>query len=172
MIQEVRSTTQEVLSMIVITKVVVLLSMIVGVHLTISYQSNNNKNNYNQQSTSSTTFIDNVIQKSDILRNSRLANSYQDSQQSSNFQDSQQSNNNMSSSYTNMSSSLNDSAFTSTTETTTSTNLDDNDDLPPDWIAIIDSDTGETYYANEVTGESTWEKPILHQSQQTIRSSR
>ena len=128
-----------------------------------SYQSNNNKNKYNQQSTSSTTFIGNVIQKSVILRNSRLANSYQDSQQSSNFQDSQQSNNN--SSYTNMSSSLNDSAFTSTTETTTSTNIDDND-LPPDWIAIIDSDTGETYYANEVTGESTWEKPISHQQSQ------
>jgi len=126
----------------------------------------NNNNNYKQQSTTSTTFIGNVIQKSDILRNSRLANSYQDSRQSnSNFQDSQQSNNNMSSSYTNMSSSLNDSAFTSTTETTTSTNLDDNDDLPPDWIAIIDSDTGETYYANEVTGESTWEKPISHQQQ-------
>jgi len=127
----------------------------------------NNNNNYKQQSTTSTTFIGNVIQKSDILRNnSQLANSYQDSQQSNNFQDSQQSNNNMSSSYTNMSSSLNDSAFTSTTETTTSTNLDDNDDLPPDWIAIIDSDTGETYYANEVTGESTWEKPISHQQQQ------
>lgn len=32
-------------------------------------------------------------------------------------------------------------------------------ELPPDWIALEDPDSGETYYANEVTGESTWEKP-------------
>lgn len=32
--------------------------------------------------------------------------------------------------------------------------------LPSNWIALEDPDTGEMYYANEVTGESTWDRPI------------
>lgn len=39
-----------------------------------------------------------------------------------------------------------------------------NNDLPPDWIALEDPDSGETYYANEVSGESTWDKPPMPQS--------
>ena len=33
------------------------------------------------------------------------------------------------------------------------------DDLPPEWTALVDPDSGETYYANEQTGETTWDKP-------------
>jgi hypothetical protein len=29
-------------------------------------------------------------------------------------------------------------------------------DLPPGWIASIDPDSGEEYYFNEETGETTW----------------
>jgi len=38
-----------------------------------------------------------------------------------------------------------------------------NDELPPDWSALVDPDSGETYYANEVTGETTWDKPTSEQ---------
>jgi len=31
-----------------------------------------------------------------------------------------------------------------------------NDGLPPDWISIIDPDSGSEYYFNEVTQETTW----------------
>ena len=44
-------------------------------------------------------------------------------------------------------------------------------DLPPDWIALEDPDSGDVYYANEVTGETTWDRPKvpkqLNQQQQT-----
>lgn len=30
---------------------------------------------------------------------------------------------------------------------------------PDDWIAYIDASTGQTYYTNQHTGESTWEIP-------------
>lgn len=43
-----------------------------------------------------------------------------------------------------------------------SSNNNDNDPLlPPDWIALEDPDSGDVYYANEVTGESTWDKPAM-----------
>ena len=29
-------------------------------------------------------------------------------------------------------------------------------DLPPDWIASVDPVSGEEYYFNEETGETTW----------------
>ena len=32
-------------------------------------------------------------------------------------------------------------------------------DLPPDWTALVDPDSGDTYYANEKTGETTWDRP-------------
>eukprot|EP00986_Skeletonema_menzelii_P002887 scaffold843_cov143-Skeletonema_menzelii.AAC.6 len=31
--------------------------------------------------------------------------------------------------------------------------------LPPNWIALEDPDSGEIYYANEVTGVTTWDRP-------------
>mmetsp|Transcript_28205 Transcript_28205/g.60348 ORF Transcript_28205/g.60348 Transcript_28205/m.60348 type:complete len:905 (+) Transcript_28205:1528-4242(+) len=36
---------------------------------------------------------------------------------------------------------------------------DDDADLPPGWLSVDDPDTGDTYYVNKETGESTWDKP-------------
>lgn len=33
-------------------------------------------------------------------------------------------------------------------------------DLPPNWTSAVDPDTGDTYYANIVTGETTWDHPL------------
>ena len=33
------------------------------------------------------------------------------------------------------------------------------DSLPPGWVAIIDPSSGHYYYANQSTGEVTWDKP-------------
>ena len=33
------------------------------------------------------------------------------------------------------------------------------DSLPRDWLPLVDPDSGDTYYSNEVTGETTWDKP-------------
>jgi hypothetical protein len=46
----------------------------------------------------------------------------------------------------------------------TDSNINLTESLPPDWIALEDTDSGEMYYANEVTGESTWDKPTLQQT--------
>ncbi|KAL9179415.1 hypothetical protein ACHAXT_008705 [Thalassiosira profunda] len=35
----------------------------------------------------------------------------------------------------------------------------DNDDLPPDWVALEDADSGDTYYLNQVTNQTTWDRP-------------
>jgi protein transport protein SEC31 len=32
--------------------------------------------------------------------------------------------------------------------------------LPPGWVAVQDPSTGQVYYANQTTGESSWEPPI------------
>ena len=34
-----------------------------------------------------------------------------------------------------------------------------NDQLPPGWIALFDPSSGREYYANQATGETSWEKP-------------
>lgn len=34
------------------------------------------------------------------------------------------------------------------------------DDLAPGWVALQDPSSGQTYYANQTTGESTWERPV------------
>lgn len=33
------------------------------------------------------------------------------------------------------------------------------DELPNGWVATVDPDSGETYYANTITGETSWELP-------------
>ena len=33
------------------------------------------------------------------------------------------------------------------------------DELPPGWIALQDPNSGMTYYANQTTGETTWDRP-------------
>ena len=35
------------------------------------------------------------------------------------------------------------------------------DALPPDWMAIQDPSSGHYYYANQVTGEVTWDRPQM-----------
>lgn len=35
------------------------------------------------------------------------------------------------------------------------------DTLPPGWVALVDPSSGMTYYANQATGESSWEKPQM-----------
>jgi len=34
--------------------------------------------------------------------------------------------------------------------------------LPPGWSAVVDPDSGSTYYANATTGETQWHKPETH----------
>jgi protein transport protein SEC31 len=36
------------------------------------------------------------------------------------------------------------------------------DELAPGWTALQDPGSGMTYYANQTTGETTWERPISH----------
>lgn len=31
--------------------------------------------------------------------------------------------------------------------------------LPPGWVAEVDASSGDTYYFNEQTGESSWDPP-------------
>lgn len=40
-------------------------------------------------------------------------------------------------------------------------------ELPPGWIALQDPGSGNTYYANQVSGETCWEKPAVHFQEQT-----
>jgi protein transport protein SEC31 len=35
------------------------------------------------------------------------------------------------------------------------------DDLPSGWIQLLDPASGRNYYANETTGETSWERPIV-----------
>lgn len=30
------------------------------------------------------------------------------------------------------------------------------EDLPKGWFSIVDPDSGDVYYSNEITGETTW----------------
>ena len=32
----------------------------------------------------------------------------------------------------------------------------EDEDLPAGWFSIVDPDSGDVYYSNEVTGETTW----------------
>mmetsp|Transcript_19874 Transcript_19874/g.43114 ORF Transcript_19874/g.43114 Transcript_19874/m.43114 type:complete len:259 (+) Transcript_19874:18-794(+) len=36
---------------------------------------------------------------------------------------------------------------------------EDNDDLPPGWFAVPDPTSGDPYFCNEETGETTWDRP-------------
>jgi hypothetical protein len=39
------------------------------------------------------------------------------------------------------------------------------ENLPRGWLALEDPDSGETYFANEVTGELTWDRPKMQQTE-------
>mmetsp|Transcript_15577 Transcript_15577/g.24167 ORF Transcript_15577/g.24167 Transcript_15577/m.24167 type:complete len:518 (+) Transcript_15577:144-1697(+) len=45
--------------------------------------------------------------------------------------------------------------------------------LPPNWIALEDPDSGDMYYANEVTGVTTWDRPgpEAHQEESSYNES-
>eukprot|EP00566_Odontella_aurita_P002098 CAMPEP_0113542244 /NCGR_PEP_ID=MMETSP0015_2-20120614/9495_1 /TAXON_ID=2838 /ORGANISM="Odontella" /LENGTH=1078 /DNA_ID=CAMNT_0000442271 /DNA_START=104 /DNA_END=3343 /DNA_ORIENTATION=- /assembly_acc=CAM_ASM_000160 len=43
--------------------------------------------------------------------------------------------------------------------------------LPPGWVALQDSSSGKTYYANQSTGESSWEMPKAVQTTQAQQPS-
>jgi protein transport protein SEC31 len=45
------------------------------------------------------------------------------------------------------------------------------DALPPGWVAIVDPNSGSTYYANANTGQTTWDKPQLSASAPNTLSS-
>jgi hypothetical protein len=32
----------------------------------------------------------------------------------------------------------------------------EDEDLPEGWFSIVDPDSGDVYYSNEITGETTW----------------
>ncbi len=38
------------------------------------------------------------------------------------------------------------------------------EDLPPGWASSTDTASGETFYYNEETGESSWEKPLIEEA--------
>lgn len=54
------------------------------------------------------------------------------------------------------------SSLTNTNESSL-TDSNHGEGLPPNWIELQDPDSGETYYANEVTGESSWDRPANRQ---------
>ena len=65
------------------------------------------------------------------------------------------------------SSSSNDSQFSVSIHD--ESKLTDTTNLPPNWIAIEDPASGDTYYANEVTKESTWDKPVMSDIPQPLK---
>ena len=66
------------------------------------------------------------------------------------------------------SSSSNDSQFSVSIHDYES-KLTDTIDLPPNWIAIEDPESRDTYYANEVTKECTWNKPVVSDIPQSLQ---
>ena len=43
------------------------------------------------------------------------------------------------------------------------------DSLPSDWIPLVDPSSGDTYFCNEVTGETTWDKPQFDEEERERR---
>jgi outer membrane protein assembly factor BamB len=43
----------------------------------------------------------------------------------------------------------------------------DEHDLPPGWFTATDPQSGEEYYVNEQTGETTWDKPLPQNTNHT-----
>ena len=43
------------------------------------------------------------------------------------------------------------------------------DSLPSDWIPLVDPSSGDTYFCNEVTGETTWDKPQFDEEEREQR---
>ena len=97
------------------------------------------------------------------MRTSSTSNNYGDSGQNNG---SSMSNDRFDPNGSSMSNTLNESAISNTLNesalsNTLSESVQDMDQLPPNWIALADPNSGDTYWANEVTGESTWEKPTM-----------
>ena len=44
--------------------------------------------------------------------------------------------------------------------TSAATSASSTDELPAGWVALQDPNSGVTYYANQTTGESTWDRPV------------
>ncbi|KAL7471648.1 hypothetical protein ACHAXS_012900, partial [Conticribra weissflogii] len=57
-----------------------------------------------------------------------------------------------------------------TTATETSNATEETGPLLPDWVAVEDPTSGDIYYANEVTGETTWDRPSAPRSVQKQES--
>ena len=45
-------------------------------------------------------------------------------------------------------------------------------ELPPGWMALQDPASGKTYFANQATGETTWEQPAVPTQVQTVSPQR
>lgn len=100
-------------------------------------------------------------------KNSNICNNFDESTEASNASnayDSVQQSNQRDGSVSNMSSTYESSSTSSGTCDVVS------DVMPPGWIALKDH-SGEVYYANEATGESSWTKPMMTQSTQEEMSS-
>ncbi|KAL7543111.1 hypothetical protein ACHAWF_009460 [Thalassiosira exigua] len=54
---------------------------------------------------------------------------------------------------------------TMTVEVDNDSEVDKGDQLPPGWIALEDADSGDTYYLNEKTMETTWDRPCRDNSE-------
>lgn len=129
-----------------------------------SFEGSNASNNFDGGMTNSG--MSNNYDNGENMRNSNMSNNYDNGDMRnsgiSNHYDSP-GNNNFADQSSGMQNSGNRDMNTLESSLTDSNNHGE-DVLPPEWIVLEDPDTGETYYANEVTGESSWEKPTMPQS--------
>lgn len=44
--------------------------------------------------------------------------------------------------------------------------------LPSDWIPLVDPDSGDTYFCNEVTGETSWDPPQFEKEEKKRRKNK
>lgn len=126
-------------------------------HQQESMQGSNRSNDYHQENLRSSNASDDYHQES--VRGNSASNNYNNLQgvhQSNMSRGSNSVGNNHSE---NLEGSHSDMTNTFESSLTDSAKSNLSRELPPDWIALEDPDSGETYYANEVTGESTWDKP-------------
>ncbi|KAL7526945.1 hypothetical protein ACHAXR_003196 [Thalassiosira sp. AJA248-18] len=110
----------------------------------------NMSNNYDQQGMGNSNASNNYNEQQAMQNNSNMSNNYRDNEDD----DGQRKNNN--NSYNNNLNESDPSTFQSSL-----TDSNNGEGLPQNWIALEDPDTGEMYYANEATGESTWDRPAM-----------